>query len=423
MKQTITSVLKGALEEAGPPAEYLELIKKSLKEFLDKFEKKLKKLGVDAEIFLGGSYAKDTMIKKKEYDIDIFLRHKGNKKDISALTKKALKGFDFKTVHGSRDYFQVKITKDLLFEIIPVKKVGKPKDAENITDLSYSHVKYIRKKVRPKSILDEIKLAKVFCYANRCYGAESYINGFSGYALELLVYHYKSFLKFIRAMSKIEDKTVIDIEKLHKNKQSVLMDLNSSKLGSPIILIDPTYKQRNAAAALSDETFKNFQKICKQFLNHPSPKAFELKKIDFGVLLLDAHRKKLDTILIEAKTTRQAGDIAGSKLLKFQRHLIQELRKFFDVKKEEFDYGGEKSAKYFFSAQAKKEILLTGPSIKDKKNVAQFKKRHKKTFVKKGRIYSKKKVDFGLKEFLGKWKVKNHKRMKEMGIEELNFIS
>ena len=38
------------------------------------------------------------------------------------------------------------------------------------------------------------------------------------------------------------------------------MNLNASKLNSPIILIDPTYKQRNTLAALSNETFENFKK-------------------------------------------------------------------------------------------------------------------------------------------------------------------
>jgi tRNA nucleotidyltransferase (CCA-adding enzyme) len=303
-----------------------------------------------------------------------------------------------------------------------VKKVAKPKDAENITDLSYSHVKYIRKRVKTKKLLDEIRLAKVFCYANNFYGAESYINGFSGYALELLVYHYKGFLNFIRAMSKIENKTVIDTEKLHKNKQSVLMDLNSSKLISPLILIDPTYKQRNVAAALSEETFKNFQKVCRNFLAHPSIKAFEPKKIDFDKLKTDAKKKSFESILLEVKTDRQAGDIAGSKLLKFNRHLSEEIKRFFEIKKKEFDYNETKTAKYFFAVENKKEILVTGPSSRDKKNVAMFKKKHKKTFVKQGKVYAKEKIDFGLKEFIKKWQSRNSRRMKEMGIVELKSI-
>lgn len=53
---------------------------------------------------------------------------------------------------------------------------------------------------------DEIKIAKAFCHATGCYGAESYIKGFSGYALELLIYHYKSFQSFVKAMTKVNEK-------------------------------------------------------------------------------------------------------------------------------------------------------------------------------------------------------------------------
>ena len=125
-------------------------------------------------------------------------------------------------IHGSRDYLRIKISPSFFIEVIPAIKIKNPKEAENITDLSYSHVNYIKRKIKSQKILDEIKLAKVFCYANHCYGAESYINGFSGYGLELLIYYYGSFLKFIKTVSKIKEKTVLDIEKDYKNKQEIL---------------------------------------------------------------------------------------------------------------------------------------------------------------------------------------------------------
>ena len=50
-------------------------------------------LGIDAEIFVGGSFAKKTLIKKEKYDVDIFVRFdkKYTEYDISELTYKALK--------------------------------------------------------------------------------------------------------------------------------------------------------------------------------------------------------------------------------------------------------------------------------------------------------------------------------------------
>jgi tRNA nucleotidyltransferase (CCA-adding enzyme) len=426
----INSILKEVLERIEPKKEELDLIDDSLKNFLRKIGEKIKKYKVDVEIFIGGSFAKNTVIKKDNYDIDIFLRFnkKYSDKEISELTRKFIGGIEnVLVVHGSRDYFRIKFSEFLFIELIPVIKVKSPKESENITDLSYSHVKYINKKAKSKKILQEIKLTKAFCYANHCYGAESYIQGFSGYALELLVYHYGSFLKFIKAMIKIKgeaikDKEIIDIEKHFKNKKNVLLDLNGSKLQSPIILIDPTYKQRNALAALSYETFEKFQDRCKEFLKNPDIKYFELEKTDLEKIKKDAENKKLEFILIETKTDKQAGDVAGSKLLKFYKYLEKEISRFFEVKNKGFNYNGKKSARCFFVVKKKKEILFKGPGMKDVKNMKAFEKVHKDYFTKKGRVYAREKVEFSINEFLAKWKLKNKKIIKEMYVTGLKKI-
>jgi tRNA nucleotidyltransferase (CCA-adding enzyme) len=199
--------------------------------------------------------------------------------------------------------------------------------------LSYAHVKYIKSKIKSKKAINEIKLAKAFCYAKKCYGAESYINGFSGYSLELLIYKYKSFLNFVKAIARIgKEKEIIDIEKKYKNKREILLNLNSSKIKSPIVLIDPTYPRRNALAALSEETFTKFREECRKFIKNPSINDFEIKKIDVEKLKNYALKRKNDFIFIEISTAKQEGDIAGSKLIKFYRHLIKEVEKYFNIK-------------------------------------------------------------------------------------------
>lgn len=228
----IKEILKEVLKNVEPPKEDLEKINNFLNNFLKKLNNKISSIKIDAEVFVGGSFAKNTLIKKQCYDIDIFLRFSNKYKDdeISELTGKIIKNItNFSLIHGSRDYFRITQSEDIYFEIIPVIKVKNPKDAKNITDLSYSHVKYINKKLK-KNILDEVRIAKAFCHANNSYGAESYIRGFSGYGLELLIYHYKSFMGFIKAVSKAEDKIIIDTEKQFRNKQEILINLNSSKL-------------------------------------------------------------------------------------------------------------------------------------------------------------------------------------------------
>lgn len=425
MKKT-ENILKEVLEKSRPSEEDLNYIKTNVNIFSKNINKTLKKYRIDAEIFVGGSFAKGTVIKKDNYDVDIFIRYdkKYKNDELFPLTKKVLgESKDISVIHGSRDYFRINYGDKFFIELIPVKKINNPKEYENITDLSYLHVKYINKKIKLKKTLDEIKIAKAFCYANGCYGAESYIHGFSGYSLELLIYHYKSFMNLIKAMAKIgKEKHIVDIEKQFKNKKSALMDLNSSKLNSPIILIDPTYKQRNALAALSQETFDKFQKVCKEFVKNPSIKYFEVKKVDIVKIKEDSIKKGKEFILIEARTDKQEGDIAGSKLLKFYNYIDKEISKFFTIKNKGFNYNNKKSARYFFVAEKKKETIYPGPFANDRENCINFKRQHKDVYEQKGRLYAKENINFSLKEFVERWKAKNTKTVKEMYIEELKLI-
>ncbi|MEK6823916.1 MAG: hypothetical protein AABY06_02670, partial [Nanoarchaeota archaeon] len=425
MAQTknIQLILREILEKVEPPKQDLEKINKYLKQFKEKIEKQIKRQKFDAVLFEGGSFAKKTIIKKDNYDVDIFLMfsEKFKGQNISKLTKKLLKGIKgVSIIHGSRDYFQINESKDFVIELIPVIKATDPKKAENITDLSYSHVKYINKKIKNQKILDEIKIAKAFCYATKTYGAESYINGFSGYSLELLIYHYKSFLNFIKTIANYnaKEKIIIDIEKHYKKKNDVLLDMNSSKLTSPIILVDPTYKQRNALAALSEETFEKFKQASKKFLKNPSIKYFEIVKWDLEKIKKDALKKKYEFILLELKTKKPKGAVAGSKLLKFYNHLENEIKMFFEVKNKGFDYDQNNNAHCFFVAKKKQEIIKQGPFLKDKSNVKQFRKERKNSFEKAGRIYAREKINFTLKEFIENWQKKYQKKISEMSISE-----
>ena len=414
----INEVFDRVLREIQPSKYELDKIGLKTKNFKNKVEKKIKEFKIKADVFIGGSFAKKTIIKKDVYDVDIFIRFDKKYENISELTKKILQDFKKVEAKGSRNYFIIDMG-DFFIEVVPVVKTKNPSKAENVTDLSYSHVSYMRKKLKGGKILNDIKLAKAFCYANKCYGAESYVNGFSGYALELLVYHYGGFLKFLKAFEKIKEGEVIDIEKHFKSKNEVFMDLNEAKLKSPVILIDPTYKRRNALAALSHETLERFKKICREFLKKPSEKFFEARKNDFEKAGKEAGKKNLEFALIEINTKRQEGDIAGTKLLKFFNHLKKEIEKYFLVRNSGFEYNGEHEAKGFFSCKGKGETIIKGPPAKQEKNVKAFKKSHNYTFAKSGRIYAREKVKFNLNRFLHEWKKKNSRKVEEMGVSEL----
>jgi len=408
MKGRVEKILKKVLLKIKPSKKELESMSKGIEKFVKKLNEKIKKSKVKAEVFVGGSSGKGTVVKRKKQDIDIFVRFVKDK-NISEELGKLLKNFRPKKIHGSRDYFKVSFGK-LNFEVVPVLKISKPEQAKNVTDLSYFHVSYVKKKIENK-LEDDIRLAKAFCFANNVYGAESYIKGFSGYALELLIIYYGSFLSMIKALSKVkarEKKLVIDLEKYYKNKEEIMMEMNEAKLSSPIIFIDPTFKERNVLAGLSYETFFKFQEACEKFLKKPSEKFFFKQKID----------KKKYNLILKARTNRQEGDIAGSKLWKFFKFLERELKKYFTIVREDFDYEGGKTGKLYFKIKKKNQIIIEGPPITSVENVVKFKKKHKNCFVKKGKVYAKEK-SISIGKFLSNLKEINKKRMKDMGI--VNF--
>jgi len=402
-------ILSSKLNEVRPSVVELEKIKKETDEVIEKLENAVKSMKIKAEVFLGGSLAKGTIIKKERYDIDIFVRFFKDE-EISEKLEKILKkaGLKGERIHGSRDYF--KLMRKNLFEIIPTLKIKKPEEAKNVTDLSYFHVFYVLGKIKKnKKLADEIMLAKSFCYSQRSYGAESYVKGFSGYALELLICYYNSLLNFIKAVAKAKEQIVLDPGKHYKNRQEVLLNLNEAKLQSPIVFVDPTFKERNALAALSKETFSRFQETCRKFLKNPSRKFFEMQKVD---------EKKFNFIL-EAGTNRQEGDVAGSKLLKFFNFISREIEKYFKIENKYFEYDLKKKAGYYFKIKKKKEIILSGPMINKIENLIAFKNKHKDVFIRQGKAYAREKISMTIDNFMKKL---DRRVMKDMGISEIRII-
>jgi len=350
----------------------------------------LKKAGVKA--FVGGSLAKGTLIKRdksskddsgESQDVDIFVVFDYSE-DIVRL-EKVLRGIDLpgklNKVHGSRDYFQIDCG-GVLLEVIPVVKNRDPELAENVTDVSLRHVKYVVGEIRKNSKLaDEIKLAKAFCRAQRCYGAESYVKGFSGYSLEVLVIYFGGFVKFLKGIGR---KKVVDPLKYFRNEREVLNEINASKLNGPVVLVDPTYKYRNVCAGLGSETLEKFNGVAKKFLKSPSLDFFRLKDIDVSLL------KKIKGRFVEValSTDRQEGDIAGTKMKKLFDFFVRELgRKGQVVLRKEFDYSGVGlKSKGYLVVKEVKEIEVRGPSVGLEDCVVAFRKAHKGAY-KKGKFW------------------------------------
>src|SRR3989338_9028922 len=407
--------------------EFLKM-KKELDFFLENLRVSVKEK-VDADVFLGGSFAKGTLTQSEEYDADIFVRFDWKYENLSELLEKILTDvvkklkLEMKKMRGSRDYFRVYGESKLTFEVIPVVRIKRVQEARNVTDLSYFHVNYVRKNMNEK-MKRELAVAKKFFKANGLYGAESYVHGFSGYGLECLIIYYKSFEKMLKELLKVKEneRLIIDIKRFYKKKSDVLFELNESKLQSPIVLIDPTWKERNVLASLSRETFKKFQETAKEFLKGRSEKFFFFRPFDEKMMKKKARGKEY--LHLALKTNRQEGDIAGTKMKKFSMLLEKIFGEYFEIGEKEFFYPGESNeAEFYLIIKSKKEILKAGPPLDKKENVEQFKKANKRILKKDGAIYAKIKVDFSARELLQKWKNSREGQLKmsDMGISSLKI--
>lgn len=425
---TIKTVLKEQIQKINPNEKELKYLQGITNQFLTALKKEFIKKGLKIQVFVGGSYAKGTILKKNDYDIDIYVRFDWRYDDLAALLegpiKNVSKQLDLKLekLHGSRDYFRCYVKNGgHYFEVIPVTKINKPNEERNVTDLSYFHVPYVRTRIL--GLEDDVRLAKTFLFANDIYGAESYIQGFSGYAVECLIIYYKSFLKMIRELSKVKigERVVIDIEKFYKRKNDVFFEMNENKLHGPIILVDPTNKDRNALASLSQDTFKKFQSAALDFLKNPSDQHFVVKKIDEKNLSLNAKKKGAELLKLEISTNKQSGDIAGTKLKKFFKFLTREIGNYFKVIGSEFYYLQGKSANCYLTVKSRKEVIRIGPPLHLKKFVRKFKAEHRDTYEKNKYIHARMPIKFSSSKYLDVWIKENKKLLKEMSITNIKI--
>lgn len=377
--------LQQIVQENTPSAKEYEKLKKTIGEVLQKLQKTLKSKKYVAEVMLGGSAAKGTFL-KHEFDCDVFIRfsQKYKEQNLSDILEKILKILNAKVVrvHGSRDYFKAEYKK-ITFEFIPVLKVTTPTQALNVTDMSPLHVAWVKKHLT-EQLRKEIILTKLFCKAQRVYGAESYINGFSGHAVDILTIHYGGFLPLLKAAAHWQPKVVIDPE--HHNTAG---SLNESKK-SALIIIDPLQPERNAAAALKEEKFFRFIKAAQQFLKKTSKKFFVVKPFLLAEVKKQGNGKEL--VLVHAQPKKDPNpDIQGTKLLKVFEFLNKHLALHeFKVLKRDW-YWDKKQTAYFWFVLKKGALSATklhiGPPLHETKACELFKAKHKKTFVKEGRLY------------------------------------
>jgi tRNA nucleotidyltransferase (CCA-adding enzyme) len=398
-KNVFSPLVKRAISSAIN--EHIQLIKKSLSQH-----------EVQATVVLGGSSAKGTFL-NKGFDCDIFVRfdykkYKAQNDALSDILEPVIadvtKGV-YERVHGSRDYYQFNQAKKgnrpaMVFEIIPVLYVEDPTKAMNVTDVSPLHVEWIKQHISA-SLIKEIVVTKLFLKAQGLYGAESYIKGFSGHDVDILMVHYGSFENLAKAAQSWKPREVIDVAHLYRSQEEAIRAMNASKLG-PLILVDPVQPERNAAASLSMEKLQKFIEATAAYLKEPSASFFVQKPFSLAALKKQV-QKNTEQIIVHAVSLKGKRDVVGSKLLKIYIHLKRELKKEeFAVIESDWFWDTKKDA-YFWLYISKKSIdhvkqnpirIHKGPPLSRKDDCAIFRSKYKNAYEDEGRLFTRVKRDY-----------------------------
>ena len=229
-------------------------------------EGEIKKFPEVLGIEFGGSYAKGTWL-PKDADIDIFVKFKESTSEekFEKISRKigfqALRKFSPYVRYSEHPYVEANIKKTKV-NVVPFYdvKMGQWKSS---ADRSPFHTRFMKKSLTSK-MQNETRILKQFLKSNKIYGAEIAKQGFSGYVSEVLILNYKTFENVIKQISDIKENQVIG--------------KTAKKFDTPIAIIDPIDKNRNLAAAISEENIGKFVLIARAFQEKPSLKFFKSGK-------------------------------------------------------------------------------------------------------------------------------------------------
>lgn len=293
--------------------EYSEYIVTTLTE-------ELQRSGVEADVHIQGSIAKDTWL-AGEKDIDVFISlPKTQTKDIFPkvlAVVKAFLGTKWEEAYAEHPYLKAEVN-GYKIDFVPCFKIEGAGKAISSVDRTPLHTSYVTKHLESQAA-NEVRLLKQFMRGIEVYGAEIRVGGFSGYLCELLTLNYSTFLKTLKRTSQWTIGEVIDIENLYAGRTSEAKRL----FDAPLIVVDPVDDHRNVAAAVSSERLGELITASKIFLECPRLSLFypPTKPISPSLLRERLTRLDFDVIVLFFAGGRLVPDVLWGQLYKSMRSL------------------------------------------------------------------------------------------------------
>ncbi len=380
MGSRLEVILAEVLKRVTPSDSDREHVLSLAKRLTRKVKEAAKAKGVEADIRVEGSVAKDTWL-KEEPEVDIFMRVPATMPREAfgtiflEIARKATEGFKQIERFAEHPYLEAFID-DVRINVVPCYKV-KRGEWLSATDRTPFHTDYV------KSLLDEkktgeVRLLKRFMKGVGVYGAEIKVGGFSGYLCELLVLNYGSFLEVLRAVGDWKEKTIIDYEGHYKGRKEI-----KKIFEEPLVTVDPVDKGRNVAAAVRKEKLNGFVAASRAFLKNPSLNFFyprEVEALDPKEVANKINTRGSTLIFIKFGGVATVPDVLWGQLYKSQRSLRKMIQRHdFTVLRDDV-WSDEKNLNIFifevenrFLPNIKRHL---GPPIKKKRECEKFLRKH-----------------------------------------------
>lgn len=319
-ESALQEVCDRVLELVEPSAsERRELLQFS-EHLVTTLNEELQRSGVDADVNIQGSTAKDTWI-SGEKDIDVFISlPKTQTKEVFPKVLDVVKSFlGTKWVEAYAEHPYLKAEVDgYKLDFVPCFKIEWAGNAISSVDRTPLHTSYVTKHLEPQAA-NEVRLLKQFMRGIGVYGAEIRVGGFSGYLCELLILNYSSFLKTLKRTSWWTIGEVIDIENLYARR------IREVKLlfDAPLIVVDPVDHRRNVAAAVSTERLGELITASRTFLERPRFSLFypPTKPLSSALLRERFTHLDFDVIVLFFAGGRLVPDVLWGQLYKSMRSL------------------------------------------------------------------------------------------------------
>jgi len=379
-----------------------------IRKFAEALIKLLKDYAGKREVLLAGSIAKGTYLREKA-DIDIFVLFSEKipkmemKTELEKIMMGAFPGTRYQLNYAEHPYIRFRISGRKV-DLVPAYRMEIGGERLTAVDRSVLHTKYILRNLKKKQ-RREVLLLKQLLRANGLYGAEIKVEGFSGYLCELLIIRYGSFRRLMKEAAKRRPPLVIDLKKHYGPKE--LRGL-PEKFGVGFVVIDPTDRNRNVAAALSGENLKKFFSLCRKFNKKPSENLFFRKPETF-----EGKAKALKgyyVYVVEIPKPNVVDDVLWGQLKKLTKQLGHALQEY---KPSDIFAEANRNVRIAVPLKLDKTTAIAecpGPPANMKRHADKFRKMHRKAAIlkRKGKLVAVEKrkplaAEDAIKDFLKKY--------------------